>query len=125
MTEPTCESHPGITADLRGLAAATLDRLTPVLEKITAEPADPTSTPSTCAVCPVCAVLATLRGERSELAVRLAEQLSGLLTVLRAALDEGDPVAAGRQPAPPEAAHPATNGRVVQHIHIDRPGRDR
>lgn len=130
MTDPTCDTHPGLTADLRTMAVTALDRLAPALERLAAAP-EAAAQPSTCAVCPVCAVLAALRGERSELAVRLAEQLTGLLTVLRAALDEGDPVAAaaGSPTGSPTGAPPAdppparTNGRVVQQIPIERPGR--
>lgn len=119
-TDPNCDSHPGLTGELRTMAVTALDRLAPVLERL-ADGSETSTQPTTCAVCPVCAVLAALRGERSELAVRLAEQLTGLLTVLRAALEEGDPAAA--PPAAPVPVH--TNGRVVQHIHIERPGSGR
>lgn len=124
MTDPTCDNHPGLTAELRTMAVTALDRLAPVLERLADAP-EPAAQPTTCAVCPVCAVLAALRGERSELAVRLAEQLTGLITVLRAALDEGDPVAAaaGSSTGAPDPAPHRTNGRAVQHIPIERPGR--
>jgi hypothetical protein len=65
----------------------------------------------------VCAVLAALRGERTELSIRLAEHASGLLAVLRAALEEGDP-AGSRSPAPPPPTSPS--GRTVQHIPVVR-----
>lgn len=70
---------------------------------------DPGEQPN-CTTCPVCAVLTMLRGGRSELAVRLADQVAGLLAVLRAALEEG---AAPRRPTAaddsPPAGHPAAS----------------
>ena len=68
-------------------------------------------------MCPVCAVLAALRGERTELSIRLAEHASGLLAVLRAALEEGNPGPASPQPGPrPGSGTP----RPVQHITVVR-----
>jgi hypothetical protein len=140
----TCGGHSGLAAEARGLALAVLDRLQPALDRLRApatDPVDPAgatadradaSAPrggtdaettgagdpaaATCAGCPVCAVLALLRGERPELAARLAEQASGLLTVLRAALDEGVGAPAPAGPAPESG--PAQ--RRVQHIPVDR-----
>jgi hypothetical protein len=57
----------------------------------------------------VCAVLATLRGERPELAARLAEHASGLLTVLRSVLEQEE------HPTPPRPP-----GRTVQRIPVSR-----
>jgi hypothetical protein len=64
-------------------------------------------------------VVAALRGERVELAVRLAEHLSGLLAVLRTALDEGsgDP-----EPAPDPSPPSEPERRVVQRIPVARTG---
>lgn len=108
-----CGGHPGLGGELRALALSALDRLEPVLERVRTEPV--TTAAPTCAVCPVCAVIAALRGERPEPAVRLAEQASGLLAVLRAALEEGGPDAPGREQPPPPAPT-----RRVQHIRIER-----
>ena len=98
----------GLPGELRAVVLLALERVTPLLESLVSEPA---TGPSSCANCPVCAVLAALRGERPELAVRLAEQASGLVTALRAACEEGE--------RPPEPARPA---RVVQHIRVERAG---
>lgn len=97
-----CGSHSGFPHELRSLALAALDHLDPVLDRVRAEPV--AGTPSAewpCAVCPVCAVISALRGERSELAVRLAEHAAGLAAVLRAALEDGagGPVPGGRDGA--------------------------
>lgn len=127
MTGPGC--HPDLPAELRALVSAALDRIAPMIERVRAEPA--TGPGQSCAACPVCAVIAVLRGERPELAVRLAEQAVGLLVVLRAALDEGGPAptpqpgASPPVPSRPGQATPA--GRVVQHIPVERfgMGRDR
>lgn len=54
---------------------------------------------ATCGWCPLCAGLALLRGERSDLTARAAEHLSGLLSVLRAAVTEP---AAAPQPSEPD-----------------------
>ena len=98
----------GLPADLRAVILLALERITPFLERLSTEPA---TGAASCVTCPVCAVLAALRGERPELAVRLAEHASTLVTVLCAALEEGNP------PASPEAARPT---RTVQQIHVER-----
>jgi hypothetical protein len=114
--ESTCAGHPGIGEELSALVLAALDRIGPVLDRFREEQAPPGRlSEGTCAFCPVCAVLAALRGERPELAARLAEQAAGLVAVLRAALEEGAPAAADQQA---ESAPPS--GRRVQHIRVDR-----
>jgi hypothetical protein len=111
-----CDAHPGAGADigeeLRALALSALDKVDPVLERLREQP---TATGAeTCAVCPVCAVVAAVRGERPELAARLAEHATGLVAVLRAALEEGAP---GSGPAAPPEPAPT---RRVQRIHVER-----
>jgi len=119
-----CDSHPGFPQELRSLALAALDRLTPVLERVRAEPVagtPPAAQP--CAVCPVCAVISALRGESSELAVRLAEQATGLVAVLRTALEDGvgGPVPEGQGGAgAAKHSDPDASTRVVQHIPVSR-----
>jgi hypothetical protein len=115
-----CGDHEGLDAELRALARAALDRVTPVLDRVRSAPAgEAEASTQPCAVCPVCAVVAALRGERVELAVRLAEHLSGLLAVLRSALDEGsgDP-----EPAPDPSPPSEPERRVVQRIPVARTG---
>lgn len=108
MTAQGCGTHAGLGTELRAVAVLLLDRIGPVLDRARADGAAPSTT--TCAVCPVCAVVALLRGERPELAVRLAEHAAGFLDVLQSAMDV---------PADPPH-HPAT-GRRVQRIHVERP----
>jgi hypothetical protein len=118
--EERCAGHDGLDAELRALARSALDRVTPVLDRIRAAPADDAaSSGQPCAVCPICAVVAALRGERVELAARLAEHLSGLLAVLRTALDEGS---GGPEQAPDPPPPPDTERRVVQRIPVARTG---
>lgn len=114
-----CSGHGGVAAEVRALALAALDRVGPALDRLAAEPADPGRAEVPCEICPVCAVILLLRGERPELAVRLAEHAAGLVSVLRAALDEGagGPGAAGEGPG----AAPPTPGRTVQRIPVTRP----
>lgn len=103
-------------SDFRELLLDTIDRVGPILEAARTGSPD-ASYATTCAVCPVCAVLAALRGERTELSIRLAEHASGLLAVLRTALEEGDPTGSptASQPSPPRPP-----GRPVQHIPVVR-----
>jgi hypothetical protein len=106
-----CGGHAGIGDELRELALAALDRIDPVLERMRSEPA--ADAPEVCATCPLCAVIAALRGERPELAVRLAEHAAGLVAVLRAALEEeGEPA-----PAPADASERPP--RRVQRIRVE------
>ncbi|GAA1301407.1 hypothetical protein ACQPZA_10555 [Pseudonocardia xinjiangensis] len=112
-TAGSCNEHAGLGAELRALVLSTLDRLEPVLERMRTEPV--TQTAETCANCPVCALLAALRGDHPELAGQLAAYASGLLNVLRAALEEGAPAPHGSP-----AAEPDPPQRRVQHIVIDR-----
>lgn len=111
MTGQGCGTHAGLGSELRAVAVLLLDRIGPVLDRARADGAAPGTT--TCAVCPVCAVVALLRGERPELAVRLAEHAAGFLDVLQSAMD-----ASADPPAPPPT--PATERRV-QRIHVERP----
>ena len=113
----SCDEHPGVGAELRALVLAALDRWEPALVRLRDETAPSAPGAAACVGCPVCALLAALRGERGELAPRLAEQLSVLLAVLRAALEEGDP--AGR-PEPAAEPAPAAPRRRVQRIPIER-----
>jgi hypothetical protein len=108
-----CGGHAGIGEELRVFALTALDRIDPVLDGLRSDP--PGDAPETCASCPICAVIAALRGERPELAVRLAEHASGLVAVLRAALEEGAP------PAPSAAgATERAPARRVQRIRVER-----
>lgn len=104
-----CGTHAGLGAELRAVAVLLLDRLGPVLEGAQQS--------STCSVCPVCAAVALFRGERPELAVRLAEHASGFLDALQTALREGNgmPAPGGDAPQPPPAPT-----RRVQHIPVVR-----
>ena len=59
--------------------------------------------PETCAVCPVCAVIAVLRGERPELAVRLADQAAGARRAAAGGAGGGGVASSG--PDAPAGAH--------------------
>jgi hypothetical protein len=117
-TQDGCAGHAGLGAEVRGIAVAVLDRLEPALERVRAgEPGDPADGAATCGICPVCAVLAVLRRDNPELAARVAEQAAAALAVLRAALEEGDPVAGQDAPPPPPPPEPT---RRVQRIPVER-----
>ena len=123
--ETTCGAHAGLGEELRALVLTAIDRIGPALDRLRDEASDSPARPtgSTCAVCPVCAVIAALRGERPELALRLAEQAAGLLAALRAALEEGGPAGAPEAGPPPPEEAPSQPARRVQHIRVDRPAR--
>lgn len=144
MTDRSCGSHAGIPDDLRATALQLLERVRAVVEPLADPGPDPGAGrdaarepgPGACSACPVCALLAVLRGERSELAARLAEHTTGLLGVLVAALEEAGeqaPARPDRQQANghPANGHPANGhsanghrahkrGRSVQRIVVHR-----
>lgn len=112
--------------ELRLLALALLDRVEPgvrsVLAGLRVEAAEaeaaagagagagvppPTAgVPATCAWCPLCNLVGLARGDRPELAGRLAEQAGALLVTLRAVLQEPTAAAAGSDHGPAGAADP-------------------
>jgi hypothetical protein len=104
-----------LVEELRLLIDVAAERAQPWLQKV-ASAADGTGehNPQTCGWCPLCNGVALLRGDRSELAAKAAEHVSGLLTVLRAALSE--PAA----PAAPSGEAPAEESPRVQHIQVVR-----
>lgn len=116
-----CGTHAGIAEEVRALLRTALDRIDPVLERLSDEQggdaAEPGGAPGPCASCPVCAVIAALRGERSELAARLAEHAAGLVAVLRTALEEGAPERMGVDLDDPADRPPP---RRVQRIPVQR-----
>lgn len=100
--------HADLMAELRALAAAALDRLEPLLERAAEAaaavadpvPADGEATAAgattACTWCPVCALVALVRGQHHDLLSLVATQLSALLALVRALLDEH-----ASHPAPP------------------------
>ncbi len=116
---PHGHDGPGTLAgELRALALLALDRLEPLLARLTDAAAgapEPGSVDGP-RPCPVCAVLAAVRAERPESAARLARQATELAAALREALSDGPPAAADAGPA----ARPV---RRVERIPVDRPAR--
>ena len=124
LSEERCGGHDALAEELRAHAAGVLNLLEPWLKQIREAPPPEGGTPVTCASCPLCALMALLRGERSEMAVRVAEQAAGLVAVLRAALAEGNgPGPSTGEPADAHDSHApalADDGRDVQRIPISR-----
>lgn len=79
------------------------------------------SEPSTCTWCPVCAVVGLLRGERPELASRLAEHGVGLLTALRELLAAHAAREGGAEPTDSPGGS-GGGGRRAQHVPVRRTG---
>lgn len=142
MSDRSCGTHAGIPDDLRVTALQLLERVRAVVEPLAAPgpvpAADPAPDsgpgrdaprepgPGSCTACPVCGLLAVLRGERSELAARLAEHTTGLLGVLVTALEEAGTPASPRSDGQPTNGHSANGhrahhrGRSVQRIVVHR-----
>jgi hypothetical protein len=126
VSEQRCGGHDGMAEELRAHATGVLNLLEPWINRVRDAPAQAGQTPVTCASCPLCALMALLRGERSEMAVRVAEQAAGLMAVLRAALAEGN--GPGAHQSRQEPGHSGTNGaspaadecRGVQRIPVSR-----
>ena len=122
-----CAGHPWLTGETRQLAEQLLDHVEPWVQRLREgrpeDAADPT--PATCTWCPLCALAARLRGERPELAVRLAEHAAGLLAAAREALDQHGPDQHGPDQPAGEAGD-QERGRHTERVqHIDvchRPG---
>jgi hypothetical protein len=114
---PHGHDGPGTLAgELRALALLALDRLEPLLARLTDAAAGAPGSADGARPCPVCAVLAAVRAERPESAARLARQATELAAALREALSDGPPAAADAGPA----ARPV---RRVERIPVDRPAR--
>ena len=127
---------PGVGPSCGRSPCTALDRLEPVLARLRTEPSTAAADRRPARLPDLRACWPLLRGERPELAVTVAEQLGGLLAVLRTALEEGDPAAARRTrsraaPAPrpgggcsgsPSSGptpSPAVAGTVVLTIGVD------
>ncbi|MFI9006324.1 hypothetical protein ACIGNX_03690 [Actinosynnema sp. NPDC053489] len=103
-----------LAEELRLLLDVAAERAQPWLHRVAAEGEHDTRT---CGWCPLCNAVALARGDRSELAAKAAEHLTGLIAVLRAALAEP----ARPEPAAPEESPEAGKPRV-QHIPVVRRG---
>jgi len=101
-----------LVEELRLLVDVAAERAQPWLQKIATEGAGDHN-PQTCGWCPLCNAAALIKGDRSELAAKAAEHVSGLLTLLRMALsDPGGSTSAQSAPQPDESR--------VQHIQVVR-----
>ncbi len=88
--------HAELIAELRALAVSVLDRIEPILERAAENAATAPDSggapapaaPSGCAWCPVCALVALVQGEPHELVSLIASQLTALLALVRALLEE-------------------------------------
>ena len=65
-----------------------------------------------CGWCPLCAAVSFARGSNPELASQLGEQVTGLVALLRQAVEQQSGADAGERPQPP----------AVQHIDVQRVG---
>jgi len=110
MTTPPdgCAEHGEVGEELRLLVLALLDRFEPGtravlaglrVEAAEAAAADRDPQPVACQWCPLCSLIALLRGDRPELAGRIAEHAGGLLTALRALLEQPSPTGEPSRPS--------------------------
>lgn len=112
-----------VVEELRALGLLALDRLDPLVERLTeavsAAPdpavppaANPAGTPEhRCTSCPVCVAFADVRAGHPDALAQVARHAEGLMTALRAVLADGAD-GPGHTPSRPE--------RVVQHIAVER-----
>lgn len=120
MSPRECDAHGAASAELRGLAELLAEALEPWAQRLRDTAEDRDGLPgTTCTWCPVCAVVGLLRGERPELAARLAEHGVGLLTALRELLaaQEGGAEPAARQNGSGDRRQPG-----AQHVPVRRTG---
>ncbi|WP_229795110.1 hypothetical protein [Saccharothrix coeruleofusca] len=109
-----------LVEELRLLLDAAAERAQPWLHRVAEGGHDPRA----CGWCPLCNAVALVRGDRSELAAKAAEHLSGLIAVLRAALAEPAPDPAGPEAeAGPESEAAQSRRPRVQHIPVVRTAR--
>ena len=120
---PGGAARAAVVEELRALGLLALDRLDPLVDRLTEavpHPPDPAvsaapdaaGTPEhRCTSCPVCVAFADVRDGHPEALAQVARHAAGLMTALRAVLAEG---ADGPEPAP------ARPERVVQHIAVER-----
>jgi hypothetical protein len=120
MTTEDEQLTPGtrLAEEFRLLLDALAERAQPMLNRLATAP-EGEHPPATCGWCPLCAGVAVLRGERPELAMRAAEHVASLLTVLRAAFAEHEPAGESARPDP-ERPDGAPAGARVQHIRVHR-----
>jgi hypothetical protein len=113
-----------LVEELRALGLLALDRLDPLVGRLTeavataADPAvatapNPAGAPEhRCTSCPLCLAFADGGAGRGDALTQVARHAAGLLTALRAVLAEER--TDGPEPAPPRPE------RVVQHIPVER-----
>ena len=108
-------AHSDIGPELRQLAQTILDKLDPVLRSAAALAAS-SDRPGKCQQvwCPVCALAALAAGEQHPLLTVVAEHSVGLLTVIRALVE--DTAGTADDTGPPEP-QPSQAGRY-QHIPV-------
>ncbi|GGM61471.1 hypothetical protein GCM10012275_35600 [Longimycelium tulufanense] len=106
-----------LAEELRLLSEALAQRAEPYLERLRGTEHDR----GDCGWCPLCTGLGLLRGERPELADRLAEYATGLVLTLRAVVENGLPdTAAG----PARPAQPRPDGAGPAEPRSDEPAAD-
>ena len=106
-----------LVEELRAVGLLALDRLDPLVDRMTAALSAPAGSAEPtaeyrCTTCPICAALADLPTGRAEALAHVARQAGSLLAALRVALTVDG--------APASAAPPARPERVVQHITVER-----
>ena len=119
--DPRCvagmtDAHGDLVEELRLLMETVLERAEPALRRAASGMDQPEF--AGCTWCPVCAVAALVRGEHHELATKIAEHGTAIVTVLREAL-AGVPVDAGASGATPAArATPTARAPARQYVPI-------
>ncbi|MGX9792222.1 hypothetical protein [Mycobacterium sp. MMS18-G62] len=113
-------SHPELGPELRQLAQMILDRLDPAVRLAAARAAGSGDGPGKCQQvwCPVCALAALVAGEQHPLLNVIAEHSVGLLTVIRAMVENVE-----TPPEPPPQSPPPDAGPGGDEPPPPGPGR--
>lgn len=127
MSGQGCDAHAAVSGEVRALAELLAEALEPWAQRLRDSAGDRDgqpgpAMPSTCTWCPVCAVVGLLRGQRPELAARLAEHGVGLLTALRELLAAHAAQAGNGEPTAGGTGSGDDRRPGAQHVPVRRAG---
>lgn len=116
--------HDHMLEEFRLLLDALAYRAEDFLHGLACEGDGESQAPGTCGWCPLCALIAAMRGERSELTSKFAEQLAGIVMLLRQLIAEHGGTSDFPAPEPPPGAPQAPDDTPaeskVQKIAVHR-----
>jgi hypothetical protein len=122
--EPTRgAAREAVVEELRALGLLALDRLDPLVNRLSESVAPERDDPAgpraghRCTSCPVCAVLTDVRTDRGDAVAEVARHATGLLAALREVLSHDRSGRGGQAPSQPFSSVPDP---IVQRIPVER-----